>query len=143
MPMYNLIEQSGNYSKISEFFWQHCRDEPAIANNGDITDFNAINADTDIFKIKEKITGQTGNNGRKNFEIPLNYLNNVWRTLELSLINCEINLDLNSFENCVIVATNVAAQNTAFSITDTKLFVPVVTLSTEDNTKLLKIKCWF
>ena len=69
MPMYNLIEYSDKYSKISEFFWQHCRDEPAIADNGDITDFNAINADTDIFKIKEKITGQTGNNGRKNFEI--------------------------------------------------------------------------
>ena len=56
----------------------------------------------------------------------------------MSLINCVINLDLNWSENCVIVATNVAAQATTFPITDTKLYVPVVTLSTQDNAKLLK-----
>ena len=56
----------------------------------------------------------------------------------MPLVNCEITLDLNWFENCVVVATNVAAQAATFSITDTKLYVPVVTLSTEDNTKLLE-----
>ena len=56
----------------------------------------------------------------------------------MPLINCEINIDLNWSENCVIVSTNVAAQATAFSITDTKLNVPIVTLSTQDNAKLLK-----
>ena len=56
----------------------------------------------------------------------------------MSLIHCVINLDLNWSENCVIVATNVAAQATTFPITDTKLYVPVVTLSTQDNSKLLK-----
>ena len=54
----------------------------------------------------------------------------------MSLINCEINLDLNWSENCVIVASNVEAQATAFSITDTKLCVLVVSLSTQDNAKL-------
>ena len=56
----------------------------------------------------------------------------------MPLINCEITLDLNRSENCVIVVTNVAAQATTISITDTKLYVPVVTLSTQDNAKLLE-----
>ena len=66
--------------------------------------------------------------------VPLKYLSNVWRTFEVRLINCEITLDLNWSENCVIVATNVAAQATTFLITD---YVPVVTLSIQDNVKLL------
>ena len=56
----------------------------------------------------------------------------------MRLTNCEITLDLNWPENCVIVATNLAAQVTTFSITDTKLYVPVVILSTQDNPKLLE-----
>ena len=54
------------------------------------------------------------------------------------LIHCEITLDPNWSENSIIVATNVADQATTFSITDTKLYVPVVTLSTQDNAKLLE-----
>ena len=54
------------------------------------------------------------------------------------LSNCEINLDLNWSNNCVIVATVVANQGATFSITDTKLYVSVVTLSTQDNTNLLE-----
>ena len=69
--------------------------------------------------------------------LPLKCLSNFWRILEMSLINCEITFDLNWSENCVIVATNAATQATTFSITDTKLYVPVVTLSTQDNAKLL------
>ena len=57
----------------------------------------------------------------------------------MPLINCEITLDLNWSENCVILATNVAAQATTFSITDVKLYVPVRTLSTQDNAKLLEL----
>ena len=55
----------------------------------------------------------------------------------MSLINCEIDLDLNCSKNYVIVATDVANQGVTFSITDTKLCVPVVTLLTQDNVKLL------
>ena len=54
----------------------------------------------------------------------------------MSLINCEITLDLNWSENCVIVATNIAKPGATFSITDAKLYVPVVALSTQDNAKL-------
>ena len=139
MPMYNIIEYSDNYSKTSGILWQFCRDAPTVGDDVAITDFNEANA-TDSFNLKEKLTGQTGNNGTKNVEImvPLKYLRNFWRTLEMPLINCEITLDLNWSENCVIVATNVAAQATTFSITDIKLYVPVVTLSTHDNAKLLE-----
>ena len=93
-----------------------------------------------MFKINENVTGQTGDNGTKNVEIivPLKYLRTFWRTLEMHLINCEINLDLNWSENCVIVATDVANRGAIFLITDTKIYVPVVTLSTQDNAKLLE-----
>ena len=75
----------------------------------------------------------------KNVEImvPLKYLSSFCRTLEMPLINCEINLILKCTTNCAIVSTNVANQNATFEITDTKLNVPVVTLSTQDNSKLL------
>ena len=60
--------------------------------------------------------------------VPLKYLSNFWRTLEMPLINCEVNLILTWSENCVIVSTNVENQNPTFAITDTKLYVPVITL---------------
>ena len=70
--------------------------------------------------------------------VPLKYLSNFWRALEMPLINCETNLILTWSANCVIVSINVANQNATFAITDTKLYVPVVTLSTQDNAKLLQ-----
>ena len=87
-----------------------------------------------------KITVETDDNGTKNVEIMvlLKYLSNFWRTLEMPLIDCETTLDLNWSGHCVIVATNVAAQAITFSVTYTKLYVPVVALSTQDNAKLLK-----
>ena len=94
--MYDLIEYNDNYSKAAGTLWQYCRDQPVLADNNTIIDFNEANANTDLFKIKEKITGQTGNDGTKNVEImvPLKYLGDFWRTPEMPLINCEINLDL-------------------------------------------------
>ena len=55
----------------------------------------------------------------------------------MSLINCEDNLIFTWSANCVIVTTDVANQSATFTITETKLYVPVVTLSTQDNAKLL------
>ena len=125
MPMYNLIKHSDNYSKTSEILFQYCRDVPAVDNDGAAIGFSEANA-TDSFNLKVKLTGQTGNNGTKNVEVmvPLKYLSNFWRTLEILLINCEITFDLNWSENCAIVATDVANQGATFSITDTKLYVP-------------------
>ena len=129
MSMYNLIEYSDNYSKTSGSVWQYCKDIPAVNNNGNIVEFNGANA-TDSFNFKAKITGQTNNNGRIDhveIMVPLKYLNNFRRTLEIPLINCEINLTLTWFASCVIIYTNVANQNPTPEITETRLYVPLVT----------------
>ena len=83
---------------------------------------------------------QTRDDGAKVVEIsvPLKHLSNFWRTLEMPLINCEVNLILTWSANCVIGSTNVADQNATFKITNTKLYVPLVTLSTQDNATLLQ-----
>ena len=70
--------------------------------------------------------------------VPLKYLSNFWRTLEMSLINCEVELILAWSANSVIIYTNVANQNPTFAITETNLYVPLVTLSTQDNAELLR-----
>ena len=139
MPMYNLIEYSDNYAKTTGSLWQYCKDIPARNNNNEIIVFDAKNA-TDSFKFKAKITGETGDDGTKDVEImvPLKYLSNFWRTLEMPLINCEVNLILTWSSTCVLVATNIDGQNATFTITDTKLYVPVVTLSTQKNIKFLQ-----
>ena len=139
MPMYNLIEYSDNYSKASGSLWEYCKDIPAVDNNKAIVYFAESNL-TGSFNFKLKMSFQTGDDGIKNVKImiPLKYLSNFWRTLEMSLINCEVNLILAWSKNCVIVPTNVANQNATFEITDTKLYVPVVTLSTQDSSKLLQ-----
>ena len=127
MPMYNLIEYSDNYAKSSGSLWQYYRNEP-----------NDNLADSESFKSKIKITGKTPDNGNeKDVEImvPLKYLSNFWRTLEMPLINCEVSLNLIWSPNCNI--TNPTGEG-KFKITDTNLYVPVVTLSTDDNEKLLQ-----
>ena len=80
MPMYNLIEYSNNYSKTSGILWQYYRDEPALDANGTIADFPIDNNNSVSFKFKQKIKGQTGNDGTKDVEVmmQLSYL-----TLEL------------------------------------------------------------
>ena len=138
MPMYNLKEHSDNYSKTSGSLWQYCKYIPAVNNNSNIVDFNGANDTTNSFTFKSKITGQTNNNGRIDTEImvPLKYLSNSWETLEMLLINCDVNLTLIWSANCVIISTNAVAQVPTFEITETSLHVPVVTLSTQDNAQL-------
>ena len=95
------------------------------------------------FKFKQETRGQTGNDTIKDVEImlPLKYLSCFWRTLELPLINCEINFILTWLANCLLVTSTITNQIPTFTITETKLYetkhyVPVVTLSTLDNAKL-------
>ena len=140
MPMYNLIEYSDNYAKTTGSLWQYCKDIPARdVNDNDIIIFDANNT-TDSFKFKAKITGKTGNDGTKDVEImvPLKYFSNFWRTLEMPLINYEVNLILTWSSTCVLIATSVQNQAVRFTVTDTKLCVPVVTLSTQENPKFLQ-----
>ena len=127
MSMYNLIEYGDNYVKTSGSLWQYYKNEP---NN------NLANSES--FKFKVKITGKTpAADNEKDVEImvPLKYLSNFWRTLEMPLINSEVSVILTWSSTCVI--TNSTGAGT-FEITDTKLYVPVVTLSTKENAKLLQ-----
>ena len=127
MPMYNLIEYSNNYAKTTGSLWQYFRDEP-----------NDNLKDSESSKSKIKITGKTpaaGNEKDVEIMVPLKYLSNFWRTLEMPLINCEVNLILTRPSTCVITDSTGAG---TFEITDTKLYVPVVTLSTQENAKLLE-----
>ena len=86
-------------------------------------------------KLRIKITGERNNDGTKSVEIkvPIKYLNKFWRTLEVYLINCQISLILTCSKNCVIVSIPVANYGAMFPITETKLYVSVVTLSVQDN----------
>ena len=127
MPMYNLIEYSDNYSKTSGSLWQYCKDIPAVDDDGGIVDFNGANV-ADSFNFRSKIEDQTNNDGEINnveIMVPLKYLSNIWRNLEMYLINCEVNLILTWSANCVITYTNIADQIPTFTITKTKLYVPV------------------
>ena len=88
IPIDNLIEYSDNYSETFKILWQLYRDESNLASNGDITDFNEGNVDTNSFKIKERVTGHTSNNGTKHVKImtPLKALSKFWTTFEMPLI---------------------------------------------------------
>ena len=96
----------------------------------DEADKNVANSET--FKSKTKKPGKTPD---VEIMVPLKYISNFSRTLEMPLINCEVNLILAWSSTCVI--TNSTGAGT-FGITDTKLYVPVLTLSTQDNSKLLQ-----
>ena len=96
------------------------------------------NNNASSFKYKASIIGDTGDNGRKKkvkIAVPLKYLSNFWRSLEMPLINCKVELSLKWYERCLLTAATTAT----FKITDAKLYVPIVTLSVEDNAKLSKL----
>ena len=130
MPMYNLIEYSDNYSDTSGSLWQFKRDE--IEGNVDLTvDANHIPNNSSSYKYKSSLI--TNRNGVK-IAVLLKYLSNFWRSLEMPLINCKVELSLKWYERCLLTAATTAT----FKITDAKLYVPIVTLSIEDNATIIK-----
>ena len=132
--MYNLIEYSDNYSKSSGSLWHYYKDIQAVNSNGNIVDFNKANVN-DSFNFQEEIKDQTDD---VEIMVPLKYLSSLWRTLDMPLIYCEINLILTLSASRVIFSTNVEDQGATFSMTGTKLYVPLLTLSTQYNTKLIQ-----
>ena len=170
MPMYNLIEYSKNYRKTTGSLWNYYRDELTDDRNNNFPNKNLNNSE--LFKYKTSVTGSTYNvdekttkaesdeidnpaddankSGKKEVEIavPLKYLSNFWRTLDMSLINCEVSLILYWSRECVITSTerrliantrrDTSPRNATFQITDTKLYVPVITLSTKNDKRLLE-----
>ena len=131
MPMYNSIEYSDNYQDLSTTLYQYKRDEPPEANA-----IANLTADTSSsFKYKINLLGDPvldRNIARLSVKIvvPLKYLSNFFRSLEMPLINCKIKLNLTWKKECVL---SNQAGDAVFIINDTKLYVPVVTLSKEDN----------
>ena len=106
------------------------RDE--IINNANVTNDNNAS-----LKYKANIIGNTENDGTKNgvkIALPLKYLSNFWRSLEIPLINCKVEISLKWIENCMLTTTNTAT----FKITDAKFYIPIVALSSEENVKLSK-----
>ena len=90
------------------------------------------------FKYKSNIIGNLSQAGTRNnvkIFVPLKYSCNFWRSLEIPLINCKVELSLKWYERCLLTAATTAT----FKITDAKLYVPIVTLSIEDNAKLSKL----
>ena len=141
MPMYNLLEYNKNYRKTIGSFWNYYRDEPS----------NPLSSNSESFKYKTSIVRKIpeDNDSLTNVRvvIPLIHLSNFWRALNIPLISCKLELILNWLKNCVLtdITVNagadlgiVASSSATFKITDTKLYVPVVTLSKENDTKLLK-----
>ena len=137
MPMYNLIKYSDNYSDTSGSLWQFKRDEVPAAN----VDLTINNSQS--FKYKAALLGKTAdavNNTNSSVKeakivVPLKYLSNFWRSLEMPLINCKVHLELNWIEHCILSSAGDAAK---FEIRDAKLRVPIVTLSTKDSVNLTK-----
>ena len=118
MLIYNLIEYGDNHSDTLGSLWVFKRDE--VTNNADVTnDYNASS-----FKYKANIiddnTEANGTKGGVKIAVLLKYLSNFWRSLEIPLINCKIELPLNWIENCVLTAADNASKVT-FKISDAKL----------------------
>ena len=131
MHMYNLIEYSDNYQDSSATLYQYKRDEPPEANAFD--DLTVGNSNS--FKYKVSLSGNpvvADNIAKRSAKVvvPLKYLSNFFRSLEMPLINCKIKLNLTWKKECVL---STDAGNAVFIINDTKMYVPVVTLSKEGN----------
>ena len=124
-PKLGLIEYSNNYSKTTGRLWEYYRDGPFSDANGNIADFPADINNSASLKVKTKIVSRAGNDGTKNVKImvPLKYLSNFWRTLEMSLNNCEINLILTWSAKCFIIDASAENQVPTFTITTTFYFI--------------------
>ena len=160
--MYNLPECSKNQKKTTGSLWNYYRDEPNSGTDNNNIIHSILYSDFFDYKTNFIENGVTNNDLTKNdvkIVMPLKHLGNFWRNLSIPLINCEVELILTWFKICVVIdkLTRNAdynadpivreidnPQNVTFNITDTKLYVPVVTLSKENDIKLLeKLKSGF
>ena len=140
MPMYNLIEYSDNYQDSPATLYQYKRDEPL--EDDAVADLTADNLDSLKHKIKllgnvTEVAGDAAGVRRLNVKVvvPLKYLSNFFRSLEMSLVNRKIKLNLTWKKECVL---STGAGEAISIINDTKLYVPAVALSKEDNKDFIK-----
>ena len=153
MPMYNLLEYSKNNRKTIGSLYNNYRDEITNDNSPEGNTFNNIRVvNSNTFKYKNKIIRNTNNQGTKDIElaISLKYLGNFWRALNIPLISCEVSLEIKWNKNCVIaslerrqvdagppIVRDNALTGATLAINDCKLYVPIVTLSKDDEIRLL------
>ena len=133
--MYNLLEYSDNYEDSTGSPYHFKRSEIATGN-----DNNAIITvgNSKPFTYRSSLVGDRVNNVE--LVVPFKYISNFFRALEMPLINCKIHLELEWDPDCLLCSNNAAAgNNVTFQITDTKLYVPIVTLSTKDTTHLINL----
>ena len=136
------MKYSDNYSDTSANLQQQFkREESPITDTGNPGDLTRDNSSSFKYKsslLKEKMIteGQTRAFKGAKIVVPLKYLSNLSRSLEMPLINCKIHLELTWTKDCVLANTNA---NTRFKITNTKSQVPIVTLSSKNNVKLVKL----
>ena len=146
--MYNLLESSKNYSKTTGSLWNYYRDEPSNPLSSNSESFKYKTSITgNTYNVDEKITDDDGNEvdnpkydankvGKNETEvvIPLKHLSNFWRSLNIPLINCEVELILTWSKNCVLVdmtkrdAGNNNDPPAIVAPTGLELYAPVVTL---------------
>ena len=156
MRMYNLLEYSKNYKKTTGSLWNYYRYEPNSGTDNNNISHSILNSESFDYKANFMKNGVTHDNLTKNnvkVVIPLKHLSNFWRNLNIPLINCEVELILTWFKNCVLINKSTRdadydtdpivyeidnPENAIFQITDTKLYVPVVSLSKENDIKLLE-----
>ena len=135
MPMYNLLEYSDNYEDSTGSLYHFKRSEITTgdSNNADITVANSK-----PFAYRAGFVGDVVNNVE--LVEPLKYKSNFFRSLEMPLINCKIHLELEWDRNCFLCSDDGAGNNSVtFQITDTKLYAPIITLSTKDTTHLTNL----
>ena len=131
MPLYNLIEYSDNYQDSSATLYQYKRDEPPEANAvADLTVNNSSSFNYKVSLLGNRVLDGDITKRSVKVVVPLKYLSNFFRSLEMPLINCKIKLNLTWKKECALSNQAGAA---VFIINDTKMYVPVVTLSKEDN----------
>ena len=152
-----MIEYSKNYRKTTGSLRNYYRDETNTGLGGDNNNTNYVINDSRYFDYEASITGKLeGNHVEKDdvkIVVPLKYLSNFWRTLDTPLINCKVTLTLTWSKNFVSISkatkdddpdADTAVDeinnptNATFKTTDCKLYVPVVTLSAENDNKLLE-----
>ena len=136
--MYNLTEYSDNYSDTSGILWQFKRDESPVTAAGNPDNVSTANSTSFKYKscfFKPLDAADTGVSKNVKIAVPLKHLSNFWRSLEMPLINCKIHLELNWTKDSVM--STIA--DTTFEITNTKSYVAIVTLSSKDIVKLVKL----
>ena len=106
MLIYNLLEYSKNYEKTTGSFWNYYRDEPNSDRDDNEINYSIINSKYFDYKANFMESGVTQNNLTKNnvkMVVSLKYLSNFWRSLNIPLINCEVEIILTWFKNCVLI----------------------------------------